>query len=94
VAAVRQELSRTTRRVAREHDNHNGRDGTGGSARAVLPELRIVLGGFSLVYRDAPALLSATIPVSNWHYGQLGIDQLAQASEVTIDFRELKIQLR
>jgi len=61
---------------------------------AVLPELRIVLGGFSLVYRDAPALLSATIPVSNWHYGQLGIDQLAQASEVTIDFRELKIQLR
>jgi hypothetical protein len=71
-----------------------GATGSANVRSAILPELRMTLGGFPVVYRKAPALLSTTIAASNWHYGQIGIDQLAQASEVTIDFKALRIRLR
>lgn len=61
---------------------------------AIVPEVRLTLGGFPIVFRNAPTLLISTVPVSNWQYGQIGIDQLTQASDVTIDFKALKIQLR
>lgn len=79
------------------YESTTGLLGATGSAdvpSAILPELRMTVGGFPIVYHKAPVLLSTTIEASNWHYGQLGIDQLAQASDVTIDFKALKIQLR
>jgi hypothetical protein len=72
----------------------SGATGSADIRAAILPELQMTVAGFPIVYRDAPALLSTTIPASNWHYGQFGIDQLAQASEVTIDFKALRIHLK
>jgi hypothetical protein len=72
-------------------------DGATGSATIdalYLPELRLKIGGFTVVFRDAPALLSSTVAASNWHYCWLGMDLLNQASEVTLDFPAMRIGLR
>ena len=72
-------------------------DGATGSATIdalYLPELRLKIGGFTIVFRDAPALLSSTVAASNWHYCWLGMDLLNQASEVTLDFPAMRIGLR
>ncbi len=60
----------------------------------MLPELRMKVAGFPIVLRDVHALLRSTIPASQWHYGLLGVDQLAQATEVTLDFKAMRIQLK
>ncbi|MGD0872143.1 MAG: retropepsin-like aspartic protease [Bryobacteraceae bacterium] len=61
---------------------------------AVMPELRLKVAGFPIVLRDVPALFRTTIPASNWHYGQLCMDVSTQATEFTLDFRALRIQLK
>ncbi|MGO9260039.1 MAG: retropepsin-like aspartic protease [Bryobacteraceae bacterium] len=79
------------------HESKTGMLGATGSAdirSAIVPEVRLILGGLPIVFRNAPTLLTSTILVSTWQYGQIGIDQLAQASDVTIDFKALKIQLK
>src|SRR5262245_40812406 len=58
----------------------------------VLPELRLRAGSFEAVLRPANVFSK---PVGNDSYhGNLGIDVLAQANEVTIDFRSMVITLR
>jgi hypothetical protein len=59
-----------------------------------MPELRMTVAGFPILFRDAPVLLQSTIESSLWHYGLLGMDKLAQASEVTLDFKAMRINLK
>lgn len=61
---------------------------------AVLPELRLKLGGLPLIFRQAPVLLSTTVASSDWHYGRISMDLLNQAREVSFDFKNMGISLR
>jgi hypothetical protein len=72
-------------------------DGATGSATIdalYLPEVHLKIGGFPIVFRDAPALLRSTVPASNWHYCWLGMDLLNQATEVTLDFPAMRMELK
>jgi len=60
----------------------------------ILPELRMRVAGFPIIFRHAPALLRSTVPASQWHYGMLGADLLAQAAEVTLDFKAMRVDLK
>jgi Aspartyl protease len=58
----------------------------------VLPELRLRAGGFEAVLRPANTFSK---PVGNDAYhGNLGMDLLSQATDVTIDFQSMVITLR
>jgi hypothetical protein len=58
----------------------------------VLPELRLRAGGFEAVLQPANIFSK---PVGNDAYhGNLGIDLLNQATEVTLDFQSMVITLR
>jgi hypothetical protein len=72
----------------------SGATGSADFSSVTLPELRITAGGFPIIFRNAPVLRSPTIAISKWHYGQLGIDQFSQASELTLDFRALRFELK
>jgi hypothetical protein len=61
---------------------------------AILPELRMRVARFPVVVKDVSALRSPTIPASNFHYGLMGMDTLAKAGEVTVDFRAMRLDLR
>ena len=61
---------------------------------AILPDLRMMLASFPIVFHDAPVLLAPTVGPSKWHYGMIGIDLLKQAEEVTLDFRGMRILLK
>ena len=79
------------------HESKTGLNGATGSAdirSAIMPELRMTVAGFPILFRDAPVLLQSTIQSSVWHYGLLGMDKLAQASEVTLDFKAMRIDLK
>ncbi|MCX6630046.1 MAG: retropepsin-like aspartic protease, partial [Candidatus Solibacter sp.] len=69
---------------------------TGGTTMdaAFLPELRMKVAGFPIVFPDVPVLKAVTVPASKWHYGWLCMDILAKAAEVTLDFRAMRIQLK
>jgi hypothetical protein len=54
----------------------------------------MTVAGFPILFHDAPVLLQSTIESSVWHYGLLGMDKLAQASEVTLDFKAMRIDLK
>ena len=57
-----------------------------------LPEVRMRVGGFDTVLRPANVFFP---PVGGTHsHGNLGMDLLNQASEVTIDFRSMVVILR
>jgi predicted aspartyl protease len=71
-----------------------GFTGTASVSAAILPTLDIKLGGLPVVFHDAPVLRQNTVAPSKWHYGRIGMDLLNQASEVTLDFAALTIQLR
>lgn len=58
------------------------------------PELRFNLGAFPVVLHESPALLSSTIPQSERYEGQLGMDAMAQAAELTYDLRAMKTTLK
>lgn len=94
VANVRLEVSRVARRLARKQDElewryrlcgHSIRDHAGATDDG---------SGFPILFRDAPVLLQSTIKSSWWHFGMLGMDKLAQASEVTLDFKAMRIDLK
>jgi Aspartyl protease len=72
----------------------SGATGSAEFSSVTLPELRIRAGGFPIVFRNAPVLLSPSIAISKWHYGQLGVDQFSQASELRLDFRALHFELK
>ncbi len=72
----------------------SGATGSVDVSSVTLPELRIRAGGFPIIFRNAPVLLSPTIALSKWHFGQLGIDLFSQASELMIDFRTLRFELK
>jgi hypothetical protein len=72
----------------------SGATGSADLSSATLPELRIRAGGFPIIFRNAPVQLSPTIALSKWHYGQLGVDQFSQASELMLDFRALRFELK
>jgi Aspartyl protease len=79
------------------HESKFSVSGATGSAdfnSAILPELRIMAGGFPIIFRNAPVLFSPPIAISKWHYGQLGIDLFSQASELMLDFRALRFKLK
>jgi hypothetical protein len=79
------------------HESKSNLNGVTGSAdvrSAIMPELRMTVAGFPILFRDAPVLLQSTIKSSWWHFGLLGMDKLAQASEVTLDFRAMRIDLK
>ena len=69
---------------------------TGGETRDVqiLAELPIRVAGFPVVLKDAPAMLTPTIPASTLHYGLLAMDALSKANEVTLDFGAMRVNLR
>ena len=71
-----------------------GADGEVTKDAMLLPELRFRLGAFPVVLHEAPALLSATIPQSEHCEGQLGMDAMAQAAELTYDLRAMKMTLK
>ncbi|HLK67580.1 MAG TPA: retropepsin-like aspartic protease [Bryobacteraceae bacterium] len=71
-----------------------GATGSADLKSVTLPELRIKAGGFPIFFRNAPVLLDPTIALSRWHYGQLGVDQFSQASELKLDFRALHFVLK
>jgi hypothetical protein len=70
-----------------------GLTGSASLEATVLPEVRVKLGGFEMLFRDAPVLARATVGASKWHHGRIGMDLLNQANRVTIDFRAMKITL-
>jgi hypothetical protein len=79
------------------HESKTGGNGATGSAEvrsAIMPELRMTVAGFPILSRDAPVLLQTTLQSSRWHFGLLGMDKLAQASEVTLDFRAMRIEVK
>jgi hypothetical protein len=79
------------------HESKTGLNGATGSAdirSAIMPELRMTVAGFPILFRDAPVLLQSTIGSSIWHYGPLGMDKVVQASEVTLDFKAMRIDLK
>jgi hypothetical protein len=58
----------------------------------VLPEVRMRIGGFDTLLRPANIFFP---PVGNARsHGNLGMDLLSQASEVTIDFQSMVLSLR
>jgi hypothetical protein len=58
----------------------------------VVPEVRLHIGGFEAVLRPANVFSK---PVGNDSYhGNIGMDVLRQAAEVTIDFRSMSLTLR
>jgi len=82
-------------RTARKGSAHwVGADGPVTMDAMLLPELRFKLGGFPVVLRDAAVLHETTVPASNWCEGQLGMDALTQAAELTFDFHAMKLRLR
>ena len=79
------------------HESRTRLSGATGSAdirSAIMPELRMTVAGFPILFHDAPVLLQSTIKSSLWHFGLLGMDKLAQASEVTLDFQAMRIELK
>jgi hypothetical protein len=79
------------------HESKTGGTGATGSAdvrSAILPELRMTVAGFPILFRNAAVLLQTTIQSSRWHFGLLGMDKLAQASEVTLDFKAMRIDVK
>jgi hypothetical protein len=60
----------------------------------LLPELQFKLGEFPIVLHESPALVSETIPQSGFYEGQLGMDAMAQARELTFDLRAMKMSLK
>jgi hypothetical protein len=80
---------------ARKDSTHwIGADGAVTLDAAILPELRIKLAGFPVVLPNVPTVNAPTTPASYWHYGQLGMDAMTQATEVTFDFKAMKLQLK
>jgi hypothetical protein len=58
----------------------------------VVPEVRLRVGGFEAVLRPADIFSK---PVGNDSYhGNLGMDLLSRAAEVTIDFQSMSLTLR
>ena len=72
----------------------SGATGSADVSSVTIPDLRIMAGGFPIIFRNASVLLNPTIAISKWHYGQLGIDQFSQASELRLDFRALRFELK
>jgi hypothetical protein len=78
-----------------------GREGTkrvsqiGGSTEhriVVIPEIRLRVGGFETVLRPANVFSQ---PVGNdLQHGNLGVDVVSQAAEVTIDFQAMRLTMR
>jgi hypothetical protein len=58
----------------------------------VLPEVRMRVGGFDTLLRPA-SIFSAPVGDARSH-GNLGMDLLSQAAEVTIDFQSMTLSLR
>jgi hypothetical protein len=71
-----------------------GLDGEVTRDAMLVPELRFNLGTFPILLHESPALLSATIPQSERYEGQLGMDAMAQAAELTFDLRAMKMTLK
>jgi len=58
----------------------------------VLPELALRVGGFETMLK--PANVFSRPVGDDRRHGNLGMDLLSQASEVTIDFRTMSLTLR
>jgi Aspartyl protease len=66
----------------------------GASEREIvlMPELRLRVGGFDSVLKPANVFSK---PVGNdLHHGNLGLDVLSQAAEVTLDFQSMSLTLK
>jgi predicted aspartyl protease len=59
-----------------------------------LPEVKLRIGGFDTVLRPADVLVGQTVAAGQRDYGNLGMDLLGQAREVTIDFRSMMLVLK
>jgi hypothetical protein len=57
-----------------------------------IPEIRLRVGGFDSVLR--PANLFSKPVGNDLQHGNLGVDVLSQASEITIDFQAMSLALR
>lgn len=72
-------------------------EGAGGvktTAAAILPSLRLKIGGFPVVLSPAGVLLSHTTGQSTFFHGNLGIDLLQQAHKTTFDFKTMTLALQ
>jgi len=72
-------------------------EGVGSSKQmnaAILDSVSLVVGGYPVVLKPANILLTPTTETSNFFQGNLGIDLLQQAHEVTFDFRAMTLSLR
>lgn len=71
-----------------------GAGGTKSLDAAVLPSLRLSIGGFPVALSPAGVLLAPTLENSKFFYGNLGIDLLQQAHETTFDFKAMTLTLQ
>jgi len=72
----------------------NGITGSNEVRSLTLPQFRFSVGGFPIVYENAPALLQSTIESSSFLYGLFGKDQIDKAQEVSLDLRAMKLTLQ
>jgi len=82
-------------RAAAKTDSYK-MEGAGGAKTlnaAVLPSLRLSIGGFPVVLKPAGVLLEPTVENSKFFHGNLGIDLLQQAHKTTFDFRAMTLTL-
>jgi hypothetical protein len=57
-----------------------------------IPQIRLRVGGFEGLLQPAQVFSK---PIGNdFQHGNLGVDVLSQASEVTIDFRAMSLTVR
>jgi hypothetical protein len=70
--------------------------GMGGSQQfdsTSIPQVTLRLGGKCVILQPAHVLRTQQKAENRWFYGNLGIDLLGQAQDVTIDFRTMTIKL-
>jgi len=65
-----------------------------GVASITVPDLTLRIGGFDTLLRPAHVLVNQTTTAGQRDQGNLGMDLLAQARSVTIDFRSMSPALK
>jgi hypothetical protein len=91
-AAAFPELIRTSAKT--ESYKMEGVGGAKSMDAAILPSLRLSIGGFPVLLSPAGVLLTHTIENSKFFHGNLGIDLLQQAHKTTFDFQAMTLTLQ
>jgi hypothetical protein len=94
VAAFAQRFPDQVQKGRKSTASLHGATGSGEVESVIVPELQMTVAGFPTALRDLLVLLKQTIWASHWHDGMLGFDELARASQVMIDFKAMRLQVK